>query len=136
MSTYVILNTFENLIIFTLWRYRSDSEKSNGIPPTPSNPTSPTEKLTMEIDATFTHQMSEVDTILLPPNPVQFLEPSKLKRRESRKLSFKKSKKTDRPYALRKGSFKKYRQDSLNQGTWRNKISICKVGKYVTYRLF
>ena len=102
-------------------RYRSDSEKSNGPPPPPSptlsDPTSPTQKLAMEIDATFTHQMSEVDTILLPPNPVQFLEPSKLKRRESRKLSFKKSKKTDRPYALRKGSFKKYRQDSLNQGT-------------------
>ena len=103
-----------------LKRYRSDSEKSNGTP-TPSTPTSPTEKwsekLAMEIDATFTHQMLEADTILLPPNPVQFLEPSKLKRRESRKLSFKKAKKTDRPYALRKGSFKKYRQDSLNQGT-------------------
>ena len=52
----------------------------------------------------------------LPTSP--FLEPklTSFQRKGSRKLSVRK-KKESQPYSIRKGSFRKFRQDSLNQGT-------------------
>ena len=56
--------------------------------------------------------------LTLPTPTSPFLEPqlTSFQRKGSRKLSVRK-KKESQPYSIRKGSFRKFRQDSLNQGT-------------------
>ena len=73
---------------------------------------SPTEKLEMEIDATFSSEMSQVDEALLamkaPSSP--FLEKKTFQRRGSRKMSIRHKKKdseASEPYSIRKNSLRR-----------------------------
>ena len=77
-------------------------------------PTSPTEKIEMEIDIAFNidkmnPNVASSSTFLQPKDPF-------FHRKGSRKISLKR-KGDSNPYSKRKSNFRKYRQDSLNKGT-------------------